>query len=248
MNNRILLRIAADTDTDMDMDVNTDINTDTDTNIDTDIDTNTDDKDDFQFDFDNLFNNNDTPKSDIEKMVTEPMDMDPFDPYTESEEQTNRRISDQLITQVFNNLSIEARGVLKRIEDFKFKIIQARNMLNGDSELKTKIEQKQKILDSAAAQIYGIAFDLENYNLTPNYEDEQLAGESFPTMEIPSDDLDINVEGEDDEEIPTDDEAEENNEGLPADNMDGGGDMSGDLLAGGLEDIPPMDEGESEEA
>ena len=121
------------------------------------------------------------------------------------------------------------------------------NMFNGDPDLKIKIEQKQKILDSAAAQIYGIAFDLENYNLTPNYEDEQLAGESFPTMEIPEDDFNINTE--EDEEIPADD-ADIDTDTEASNNMDmsEGGDLgSGDLLSGGLEDIP-MDEGESEEA
>lgn len=239
MNNRILLRIAADKNTE-------------DNEIDNDIDlednNSTDNDDDFQFDFDNLFNNDDTPKSDIEKMVIEPMDMDPFDPYTESEKQVNKRISDQLIIQVFNNLSIEARGVLKRIEDFKFKIIQAINMLNGDPELKAKIEQKQKILDSAAAQIYGIAFDLENYNLTPNYEDEQLAGESFPTMEIPDDEFNLGA-GEEDEEIPDEDIEESTGEGMSEDggNLSDTESMPDDLLAGGLEDMP-MDEGESEEA
>ena len=78
MNNRILLRIAAENN-----------DTDIDTSIDTEAEEeNNDENDDndFQFDFDNLFNNDNTPKSDIEKMVTEPIDMDPFDPYTESEE------------------------------------------------------------------------------------------------------------------------------------------------------------------
>ena len=239
MNNRILLRIAADKETEL-----TDKETEL---IDNDIDSEeAESDDDFQFDFDNLFNNNETPKSDIEKMVTEPMDMDPFDPYAESEEQVNKRVSDQLINQVFNNLSIEARGVLKRIEDFKFKIIQAINMLNGDPELKAKIEQKQKILDSAAAQIYGIAFDLENYNLTPNYEDEQLAGESFPTMEIPDDEFGFG-NGEEDEEIPSEDTEEASEDMSGGEDLSAGGDMSEDLLAGGLDDMP-MDEGESEEA
>ena len=150
-----------------------------------------------------------------------------------------------MVTQVFNNLSIEARGVLKRIEDFKFKIIQAQNMLKADLDLKTKIEQKQKILDSAAAQIYGIAFDLENYNLTPNYEDEQLAGESFPTMEVPDDEFNLN--GEVDEEIPEEDEemTEESND--MANGEDAGGEPN-DLLQGGFDDMDiPADEGESEE-
>jgi hypothetical protein len=38
------------------------------------------------------------------------------------------------------------------------------------------LEQKKKILDSASSQLYGIVFDLENFDLTPvTYEDEQLS-------------------------------------------------------------------------
>ena len=225
MNNRILLRIAATEDID--------------------IEENTDDEaDDLQFDFDSIFNTDDTPKSDIEKMVTQPIstDIDSFDPYFESEEQANKRVNEQMVAQVFNNLSIEARGVLKRIEDFKFKIIQARNILKADQDLKIKIEQKQKILDSAAAQIYGIAFDLENYNLTPNYENEQLAGESFPTMEVPEDDF--GLENEESEENVEDMEAEE--ESI---NEEGNNEEPADLMQGGFEDMdmPEASEGESEE-
>ena len=64
MNNRILLRIAA-------MDDDTD-----------NIDTEDSNDDDLQFDFDSLFNTSEAPKSDIEKMVTEPIstDIDTFDP------------------------------------------------------------------------------------------------------------------------------------------------------------------------
>ena len=231
MNNRILLRIAAMDD-----------NTDTDN-----INTEDSNDEDLQFDFDSLFNTSETPKSDIEKMVTEPIstDIDSFDPYYETEDQVNSRVNEQMVTQIFNNLSIEARGVLKRIEDFKFKIIQAQNMLKADLDLKTKIEQKQKILDSAAAQIYGIAFDLENYNLTPNYEDEQLAGESFPTMEVPDDEFNLN--GDVDEEIPEEDEemTEESND--MANGEEAGGEPN-DLLQGGFDDMDiPADEGESEE-
>ena len=228
-NNKILMRIAADMDDDTKNDIDNDIKNDI-------------DNDDFQFDFDSLFNDNDDqPKSDIEKMVTEPLDMDSFDPYQEDETQVNKRINTELISNTFNTLANEGRGLLKRTEDFKFKIIQAINMLNGDPELKTKIEQKKKILESAAAQIYGIVFDLENYDLTPNYEDEQLAGESFPAMDVTTDE-DIDLEEDTDEDFDTEEGTEDEMEGgEPSGEEDGLGDL-GDLDQGGFDDIPEESE------
>lgn len=191
--NKILLRIAADNKKDE-----------------------TDDN--FEFDFDSLFNdlgNDDdiadknssvdmdtttadaSPKSDVEEMITNSTipDVDPFDPYQQSANQANLQSNKnmELVQNTFFSLANEGRGVLKRIEDYKFKIIQSINMLNGNPELKEKVEQKKKILESAAAQIYGMIFDLENFDLTPNYEEEQLAGESFPTVDLPPDeDFDLN--------------------------------------------------------
>ena len=76
---------------------------------------------------------------------------------------------------VLQNLANEGRGVLKRIEDYKFILTQSANMLNGNEDLQHKVEQKINILDSASSQLYGIVFDLENFDLTPNYEEEQLS-------------------------------------------------------------------------
>lgn len=212
-------------------------------------DNDNDDDSDFEFNFDNLFNDgseDERPKSDIEKMVTEPMDIDNFDPFQESETEVNNRVNNELIQNTFNILSNDARGLLKRMEDFKFKVIQAINMLNGDPELKTKVEQKKKILESAAGQIYGIVFDLENYNLTPNYEDEQLAGESFPAMDINDDlesgeiDNDIDVDAEDENE-------DENEEAAGDESMPDLGKENSELLQGGFDDLSMPAEGESEE-
>lgn len=84
--------------------------------------------------------------------------------------------NNNLIQHTLDSLSKEGRGVLKRIEDYKFKLDQSTNMLQGNQSLQNKLKQKLKILDSASAQIYGIVFDMENYDLTPNtYDEKQLA-------------------------------------------------------------------------
>ena len=81
----------------------------------------------------------------------------------------------KIIINSINNLVQEGRGVLKRIENYKFKLTQSEKMMQGNEALLTKLQQKEKILDSASAQIYGIIFDLENFDLTPNYSNEQLS-------------------------------------------------------------------------
>ena len=84
--------------------------------------------------------------------------------------------NNNLIQHILDSLSKEGRDVLKRIEDYKFKLDQSTNMLQGNQSLQNKLKQKLKILDSASAQIYGIVFDMENYDLTPNtYDEKQLA-------------------------------------------------------------------------
>lgn len=84
--------------------------------------------------------------------------------------------NNNLIQHILDSLSEEGRGVLKRIEDYKFKLDQSTNMLQSNQSLQNKLKQKLKIIDSASAQIYGIVFDMENYDLTPNtYDEKQLA-------------------------------------------------------------------------
>lgn len=72
------------------------------------------------------------------------------------------------------NLADEGRQILKYLDDYKFKLIQSVNMFNDDTT-KSKLEQKQKILMSAASLIYSVVFDMENMNLTPLYEEEQFS-------------------------------------------------------------------------
>lgn len=72
------------------------------------------------------------------------------------------------------NLADEGRQILKYLDDYKFKLIQSINMFNDDTT-KSKLEQKQKILMSAASLIYSVVFDMENMSLTPLYEEEQFS-------------------------------------------------------------------------
>lgn len=225
------------------------------------------DNEELEFDFDSMFADNDDDdnneaspppieertKSDLEQQIAGDMfnDDSSFDPYQSSASMsTTPAINGQLVQNMFLGLANEGRGVLKRIEDYKFKIIQSINLLNANPELKTKVEQKKKILESAAAQVYGIVFDLENFDLTPNYEDEQLSGESFPSFNDDNEnneeeELDLNIDSEDeeanagesDEEIPSEGNEGGGEEGENSKNMDLG-DMDMDL------ELPPAEESE----
>ena len=139
----------------------------------------------------------------IEELVMAPNTLQPS-----TLQQINNSRNDsktQLVENTFKNIANEGRGVLKHIEDYKFKLEQSVNMLNAVPDLQKKIEQKQQILDSAMAQIYGIVFDLENYDLTPVYEDEQLSlstpDDSLPVFEdeMPKEEADLPEESNDEE-------------------------------------------------
>ena len=120
---------------------------------------------------------------------------------------TREDSKNQLVENTFHNIADEGRGVLKHIEDYKFKLEQSINMLNATPDLQKKLEQKQQILDSAMSQIYGIVFDLENYDLTPIYEDEQLSlstpDDNLPVFEdeMPDEETKLPKEDDDKEEI-----------------------------------------------
>lgn len=192
--NRILLRIADDkklnmnqddiNETKEDDDINININMDDEKNNNINIENEDNEKEnnnEEDNDKEDTLNLSEDNRSELERMIMD----DSFDEDIPDDDISSpapkNNMQNQLIKNIFYNLAQDGRGILKHIEDYKFKIIQSLNVLNGQNELKTKIEQKQKILESAAAQIYGIVFDLENYQLTPNYEEEQFAGEVLPT-------------------------------------------------------------------
>ena len=128
------------------------------------------------------------------------------------------------LLQIKNNLAEEGRKVLQTIEDYKFKLDQSTNMLNGNEKAQSKLEQKKKILDSASSQLYGIVFDLENFDLTPvTYEDEQLSLTAPAFTRDTSDGpgpADKANEESSEEELPKNDEESTSNEESEEENLD----------------------------
>ena len=103
---------------------------------------------------------------------------------------------------VLSQLSTKGRNVLKIIEDYKFTIEQTTRLIANDQHLAQKIIQKKKVLDQAAGLIYSVVFDIENINITQEYNDQQEEVENGP------ENLPINNENGETEEIL---EAPENN-------------------------------------
>ena len=169
-----------------------------------------------------------------EKNLT--LDDDPYMNFKDKKEdqQPQTHFNQQLLQNSFQTLANEGRGVLKRIEDYKFKLVQTLNIFNHNEEIKTKIEQKQKMLNAAAAQIYGMVFDFENFDLTPNYEDAQFAIAPKNDEDEDLEDMSIN----DEENLDLGEETADN------DNEDEDEDMDLNDFLSGLDE----EEGEIEES
>lgn len=91
----------------------------------------------------------------------------------------------EVLKGTLEQLSDEGRDILRAIEDYKFKLEQASRVVANDQMLAQKINQKQKILDAAAGQIYGIVFDIENIDITQAYTDQQMMATSPGLGEAP---------------------------------------------------------------
>ena len=139
------------------------------------------------------------------------------------------------------NLANEGRQVLKIMDDYKFKLIQSLNIFKSD-DVRAKLEQKQKILAQSASLVYSIVFDLENFDLTPIYEEEQF---SANTTEKPTfNDNDFNNEEDADindtelDNIETDEEESSDEENSSEDEEP--------QMQGGFDEEMSEEEGEEE--
>lgn len=185
--------------------------------------------------------------SDVEQIITQDVSTGP------TQGQTN------IMENSLQNLANEGRQILRIIDDYKFKLIQSSNIFNNSPSIKAKLDQKQKILASAASLIYSIVFDMENINLTPLYEEEQFStlDDSGSTNDEVNNEFDNNAiddsESEDDElndneldENDDDDDEEANSENDNEDNlkMQGGFDDDIDFDEDFEEDLKDLDEDE----
>lgn len=117
------------------------------------------------------------------------------------------------IEQILRGSAKDGREILKALEEFKFKIEQCDN-LSMNSDINDKIHQHYDMLDKLMSGLYSICFDLENINLVPLYDNEQINLSDQSDPDSANDGYDLNKEfhaeqPESEEEEPTE---EENNE------------------------------------
>lgn len=116
------------------------------------------------------------------------------------------------IEQILRGSAKDGREILKALEEFKFKIEQCDN-LSMNSDINDKIHQHYDMLDKLMSGLYSICFDLENINLVPLYDNEQINLSDQSDPDSANDGYDLNeefpAEQPESEEEPTE---EENNE------------------------------------
>lgn len=116
----------------------------------------------------------------------------------------------------FKNLGKDGRKLLKQVEEYKYKVNQAKNIFNDDKMVK-QVEKCIEDLNNVSAFIYDFVFDLENYDIVDNH-DRQI--EFTVPKEKPIEDTDEEIDNKDfnneeideDLEEPTDEDTDENQE------------------------------------
>ena len=120
------------------------------------------------------------------------------------------------IEQMIKGSAKDGREILKALEEFKFKIEQC-TRVSTNEEINDKIHQHYDMLDKLMSGLYSICFDLENVNLVPLYDNDQinLSDQSEPDSsnsgynlneEIPAD---VKEETTENQEEPKNNEEEE---------------------------------------
>ena len=119
------------------------------------------------------------------------------------------------IEQILRGSAKDGREILKALEEFKFKIEQCDN-LSMNSDINDKIHQHYDMLDKLMSGLYSICFDLENIDLVPLYDNEQINLSDQSDPDSANDGYDLNeefpAEQPESEEEPIEENEESGNE------------------------------------
>ena len=119
------------------------------------------------------------------------------------------------IEQILRGSAKDGREILKALEEFKFKIEQCDN-LSMNSDINDKIHQHYDMLDKLMSGLYSICFDLENIDLVPLYDNEQINLSDQSDPDSANDGYDLNeefpAEQPESEEEPIEENEESENE------------------------------------
>lgn len=129
------------------------------------------------------------------------------------------------IEQFIKGVALDGREILKSLEQFKFKMEQCTNV-SVNEDINDKIHQHYDMIDKLMSGLYSICYDLENINLIPQYDSEQinLSDQDAPdsdndnynlSEEIPLDETETGAGEENvdisEEDMDTDESEEEEN-------------------------------------
>lgn len=126
----------------------------------------------------------------------------------------------EAIESVVKGVARDGRKILKELENFKFKMEQCTNV-SANSELSDKIHQQYDMVDKIMDGLFSVCYDLENFNLVPQYDVDQIDMSNQDNPDSNNSDYNLNdeipantmPEEEPVEEEPTDENEESSDEG-----------------------------------
>lgn len=126
----------------------------------------------------------------------------------------------EAIESVVKGVAKDGRKILKELENFKFKMEQCTNV-SANSELSDKIHQQYDMVDKIMDGLFSVCYDLENFNLVPQYDVDQIDMSNQDNPDSDNSDYNLNdeipantmPEEEPVEEEPTDENEESSDEG-----------------------------------
>lgn len=131
-----------------------------------------------------------------------------------------KRLADnsEAINAVFKDVATDGRELMKRLEDFKFRINQCVTLSQNNQEIADKLRQNNDMVDKLQSALYSICFNLENVDIVPLYDNTQIDMSEQDVPDSQEDNYDLN------EEIPIEDEVvdiqDEETEGTDEENAD----------------------------
>lgn len=126
----------------------------------------------------------------------------------------------EAIESVVKGVARDGRKILKELENFKFKMEQCTNV-SANSKLSDKIHQQYDMVDKIMDGLFSVCYDLENFNLVPQYDVDQIDMSNQDNPDSNNNNYDLNEEIPADttpeeepvEEEPTDENEESSDEG-----------------------------------
>lgn len=130
----------------------------------------------------------------------------------------------EAIESVVKGVARDGRKILKELENFKFKMEQCTNV-SANSELSDKIHQQYDMVDKIMDGLFSVCYDLENFNLVPQYDVDQIDMSNQDNPDSNNSDYNLN------DEIPADTmpEKDENTEDTSEEENEEGSDEDTDF-------------------